>query len=119
MLGVPIHDFEHLLRAPTPVGKNDQPAGFESAILVRLLLQRAPNVICLVTSRQALRVSRAPVIASHSSARALAEHHRNVPDDVLKLVAQNGGVIMINFFPEGLGKASAGTSALGQVFGGH
>jgi membrane dipeptidase len=51
------------------------------------------------TMRHALRVSRAPVIASHSSAYALAEHPRNVPDDVLRLVAKNGGVVMVNFYP--------------------
>src|SRR5262245_53371823 len=51
------------------------------------------------TMRHALKVSRAPVIASHSSAFALAEHPRNVPDDVLRLVKANGGVVMVNFFP--------------------
>jgi membrane dipeptidase len=51
------------------------------------------------TMRHSLRVSRAPVIASHSSARGLADHPRNVPDDVLKLVAQNGGVIMVHYSP--------------------
>jgi membrane dipeptidase len=51
------------------------------------------------TMKHALRVSRAPVIASHSSAFALAAHPRNVPDDVLELVAKNGGVVMVNFFP--------------------
>jgi membrane dipeptidase len=51
------------------------------------------------TMRHALRVSRVPVIASHSSAFALAPHPRNVPDDVLKLVARNGGVVMVNFYP--------------------
>jgi len=51
------------------------------------------------TMRHALRVSKAPVIASHSSAFALAPHPRNVPDDVLKLIAKNGGIVMVNFYP--------------------
>jgi membrane dipeptidase len=51
------------------------------------------------TMKDAIRVSQAPIIYSHSSARAIAKHPRNVPDDVLPLVKQNGGVVMINFFP--------------------
>lgn len=50
------------------------------------------------TMKHAIRVSRAPVIASHSSAYAIAAHPRNVPDDVLTLVKTNGGVIMVNFY---------------------
>ena len=45
-----------------------------------------------------LRISKAPVIASHSSARALADHPRNVPDAILKRIPANGGVIMVNFY---------------------
>ena len=51
------------------------------------------------TMRQALQASKAPVIFSHSSARALTDHNRNVPDDILKLTAANGGVVMVNFYP--------------------
>lgn len=45
----------------------------------------------------ALEIARAPVIASHSSARALAPHVRNLSDEMLRAVADNGGVVMVNF----------------------
>lgn len=48
---------------------------------------------------QSLDTSEAPVIFSHSSARALNDHPRNVPDDVLKRMAANGGVVMVTFVP--------------------
>ncbi len=49
------------------------------------------------TMWDALRVAQAPVIYSHSSARHFTPHPRNVPDDILKAVAQNGGVVMVNY----------------------
>ena len=51
------------------------------------------------TMSDVLDISRAPVIASHSSARALANHPRNIPDDILRRIAKNGGVVMVNFYP--------------------
>jgi len=51
------------------------------------------------TMSDVLDVSTAPVIASHSSARALNSHLRNIPDDLLRRIAKNGGVVMVNFYP--------------------
>jgi len=47
----------------------------------------------------ALETTRAPVIASHSSTRAIAEHPRNMSDEMLRALAKNDGVVMINFYP--------------------
>ncbi|HEX3584117.1 MAG TPA: dipeptidase [Thermoanaerobaculia bacterium] len=46
-----------------------------------------------------IETSKAPIIASHSSARALASHPRNMTDDMLRALAKNGGVAMVNFYP--------------------
>ena len=46
-----------------------------------------------------IETTKAPVIASHSSARALSNHPRNMTDDMLRAVAKNGGVVMVNFYP--------------------
>jgi membrane dipeptidase len=51
------------------------------------------------TMADVLDTSTAPIIASHSSARALANHPRNVPDELLRRIAKNGGVVMVNFYP--------------------
>jgi membrane dipeptidase len=57
------------------------------------------------TVRAVLATTRAPVIASHSSARALADAPRNLPDDLLTAIGTSGGVVMVNFYPAFLSTA--------------
>jgi membrane dipeptidase len=63
------------------------------------------------TMSDVLDISTAPVIASHSSARALAARPRNIPDDLLRRIAKNGGVVMINFYPIFLDQKAIDASA--------
>jgi membrane dipeptidase len=60
------------------------------------------------TMSDALDVSKAPIIASHSSARALSNVPRNIPDALLKRIAKNGGVIQVNFYGYFLDAATVG-----------
>lgn len=62
------------------------------------------------TMRHALSVSERPIMASHSSAFAIAPHPRNIPDDVLEGVRDNDGVVMVNFYPPFVNREAAAQS---------
>src|SRR5437867_3321370 len=78
----------------TMQGKEAVRATLEQIDVVYQMLQRYPD-----TMRDALDISQAPVVFSHSAARALCDHPRNVPDDVLKRIVRNDGVVMVTFVP--------------------
>jgi membrane dipeptidase len=60
------------------------------------------------TMSDALDVSKAPIVATHSSARALSDVPRNIPDDLLRRIAKNGGVVQVNFYSYFLDAATVG-----------
>jgi membrane dipeptidase len=68
--------------------------------------------LSLAGTRHVLDITQAPVLATHSSCRAIHEHHRNLPDAQLRAIAATGGVVGINFFPAFL---SAGAGTVGLV----
>lgn len=63
------------------------------------------------TFYDAVKYSTVPVIASHSSARALSPHRRNMTDDMLRTVAKNGGVVNVNFYPGFIDSAYSNATA--------
>ena len=106
-LGVRYMTLTHNDNVPWADSATDEPAAgglTEFGRKVVAEMQRLGMLVDLshtapATMRDALRVARGPVIFSHSSARAICDHERNVPDDVLQALAANGGVCMVTFVP--------------------
>ena len=83
-----------------PVHNGMAPGGAEMiAEMNRLGMLVDLSHVTPTTMNAVLDVAKSPVIFSHSSARAVSNHPRNVPDDVLKRMPANGGLVMVNFFP--------------------
>jgi membrane dipeptidase len=106
-LGVRYMTLTHNDNVPWADSATDEPAAgglteFGRAVVAEM--QRLGMLVDLshtapATMRDALHAARGPVIFSHSSARAICDHPRNVPDDVLAALADGGGVCMVTFVP--------------------
>lgn len=107
-LGVRYMTLTHNHNTPWADSATDQPAHGGLTDFGRRVVAEMNRLGMLVdlshvaptTMHDALAASRAPVIFSHSSCRALCNHVRDVPDDVLTELATNGGVCMVTFVPE-------------------
>jgi membrane dipeptidase len=106
-LGVAYMTLTHNQNVPWADAATDQPVAGGLTEFGRDVVAEMNRIGMLVdishvapsTMRDALAASRAPVIFSHSSCRALCDHVRDAPDDVLSALAANDGVIMITFVP--------------------
>jgi membrane dipeptidase len=104
-LGVRYMTLTHSLNTPWADSSGDKPAHDGLTAFGRNVVREMNRLGMMVdishvadkTFFDTLDVTRAPVIASHSSARAIAKSPRNMTDDMLRAVAKNGGVVMINY----------------------
>src|SRR3954449_2264281 len=107
-LGVRYLTLTHNLNVPWADSATDVPAIGGLSAFGREVVQEMHRLGMLVdlshvaatTARNALDIAEAPVIFSHSGARAVCDHPRNVPDDLLRRLAANGGVCMVTFVPD-------------------
>jgi membrane dipeptidase len=125
-LGVRYLTLTHNRNTPWADSATDEQAaggltGFGRAVVAEM--QRLGMLVDLShvsagTMRDAIDEAAAPVIFSHSSARAICDHPRNVPDDVLALLPGNGGVCMVTFVPAFVSQACRDwDQALGEEVG--
>ena len=106
-LGIRIASFTHLGRTMLADGSGEDEAGSRlpnsgvAAIkeMERLGILVDVSHLGVKGVEHVLELATRPVIASHSSARALCDHHRNLSDEHLKAIADTGGVIGVNFLP--------------------
>lgn len=106
-LGVRYMTLTHNNNVPWADSATDEPAAGGLTEFGREVVAEMQRIGMLVdlshtaptTMRDALEAARGPVIFSHSSARAICDHARNVPDDVLATMAEGGGVCMVTFVP--------------------
>jgi membrane dipeptidase len=106
-LGVRYLTLTHNLNVPWADSATDEPAAGGLTAFGREVVREMQRLGMLVdlshvaatTMADALDAARAPVIFSHSSARAICDHPRNVPDDILARLPANGGVCMVTFVP--------------------
>ena len=114
-LGARYMTLTHTANTPWADSATDDPAHHGLTAFGRAVVHEMNRLGMLVdlshvspeTMKAALETSQAPVIFSHSGARALVDHPRDVPDDVLRLVAKNHGVVMANFYPAYVSQARA------------
>jgi membrane dipeptidase len=106
-LGVRYLTLTHNLNLPWADSATDEPAAGGLTAFGREVVREMQRLGMLVdlshvspdTMRDALEVAEGPVIFSHSSALAICDHPRNVPDDILARLAAGGGTCMVNFVP--------------------
>ena len=114
-LGVAYMTLTHNQNVPWADSATDEPAAGGLTDFGREVVREMNRIGMLVdlshvapaTMHAALDVTAAPVIFSHSSCRALTDHPRDVPDDVLVRLAGNGGVQMVTFVPHFVSQACA------------
>jgi membrane dipeptidase len=107
-LGVRYLTLTHNVNVPWADSATDVPATGGLSAFGRAVVQEMHRLGMLVdlshvaatTARDVLGIAEAPVIFSHSGARAVCDHPRNVPDDLLRRLAANGGVCMVTFVPD-------------------